>query len=47
MAIKDKVAVETKPYILFLNQIKVVQEHSDTPLKNQKTSYCFSANAWC
>lgn len=38
MAIKDKVAVETKPYILFLNQIKVAQEHSDTPLKNLKSA---------
>ena len=36
MAIKDKVAVETKPYILFLNQIKVAQEQSDTPSKNLK-----------
>lgn len=36
MAIKDKVAVETKPYILFLNQIKVTQEHSDASLKNLK-----------
>jgi DNA uptake protein ComE-like DNA-binding protein len=41
MAIKDKVAVETKPYILFLNQIKVVQEHSDTPLKNLKQATAF------